>query len=73
MLRTILIVGTGGFIGSVLRYMTSVFFINHSITGFPWGTFVVNILGSLLIGIIYGLSEKGALLDAAGLERHVTQ
>lgn len=64
MLRTILIVGTGGFIGSVLRYLTSVYFANHSFTAFPWGTFTVNILGSLLIGIIYGLSEKGSLLDA---------
>lgn len=64
MLRTILIVGTGGFIGSVLRYLTSVYFANQSITAFPWGTFTVNILGSLLIGIIYGLSEKGEFLDA---------
>ena len=64
MLRAIIIVGTGGFIGSVLRYLTSVYFQSHNLTTFPWGTFTVNILGSLLIGLIYGIAEKSDYLPA---------
>lgn len=56
MLRNILLVALGGAIGSVCRYFLS--FMN---TSFPWGTFVVNILGSLLIGLLVGLVSKGAL------------
>jgi fluoride exporter len=62
MFKIILIVGSGGFIGSVLRYLTTRYIQVHYFSVFPWGTFSVNIIGSLLIGIIYGLSEKGNLL-----------
>jgi fluoride exporter len=64
MLRSLLIVGVGGFIGSVLRYLTSLYFQSTTTSLFPWGTFSVNIAGSLLIGIFYGLSEKGNLLPS---------
>ena len=56
MIRNLLLVALGGAIGSVLRYMLSS--IN---TSFPWGTFAVNILGSLLIGLLVGLVSKGVL------------
>jgi len=62
MFKIILIVGSGGFIGSVLRYLTTRYIQVHYFSVFPWGTFSVNILGSLLIGIIYGLSERGNFL-----------
>lgn len=64
MLRAIIIVGAGGFIGSVLRYLASVYFQSHNLTTFPWGTFTVNITGSLLIGLIYGIAEKADYLSA---------
>jgi fluoride exporter len=63
MFKMILIVGSGGFIGSVLRYLTTRFFQENFFSVFPWGTFSVNIIGSLIIGIIYGLSERGNLLS----------
>lgn len=51
----------GGGIGSVLRYLAQIG-INERMsgTGFPfsWGTFTVNIVGSLLIGLFYSLSER---------------
>ena len=56
MIRNLLLVALGGAVGSVLRYLLSG--IN---TSFPWSTFVVNILGSLLIGILVGLVSKGVL------------
>jgi len=56
--RILLIIGTGGFLGSVLRYLLSLAIQEKIISVFPYGTLAVNILGCLLIGIIYGISEK---------------
>jgi len=64
MLRTIFIVGAGGFIGSVLRYLVQVFVEKGLMSTFPWGTFVANIAGSFIIGVVYALAEKGNLLSA---------
>ena len=57
------LIGTGGFLGSVLRYWTSVH--TYKIFGekFPYGTFVVNVLGCLLIGFIAELSENRFLIS----------
>lgn len=63
MVKSILIVGVGGFIGSALRYMVSRYFQIHVVSVFPWGTFTVNIIGSFIIGILFGLSEKGDFLS----------
>lgn len=52
-----LLVFVGGGIGSVLRFMIGKY-LNSSESGFPYGTFAVNIIGSLLIGIILGLAVK---------------
>lgn len=56
MIRNLLLVALGGGVGSVLRYLLSG--MNAS---FPWGTFAVNILGSLIIGLLVGLVSKGVL------------
>lgn len=58
-LLPIILVGSGGLIGSVLRYLIAIFYSKHFSASFiPYGTFAVNILGCLLIGIVYGLSER---------------
>jgi CrcB protein len=62
MIKSLLIVGTGGFIGTVLRFLVSRYFQENTFSLFPWGTFTVNIVGSLLIGIFYGMSERGNML-----------
>jgi len=62
-MKILLIIGTGGFIGSVARYMISQWMQRIFETTFPIGTLTVNILGSFLIGIIYALSEKGGILS----------
>jgi CrcB protein len=64
MIKSILLVGFGGFIGSVARFLVSRYFQENVASVFPWGTFTVNIVGSLLIGLIYGFSEKGDLLNS---------
>ena len=51
----------GGGVGSVLRYLAQIS-INERMSGigfpFSWGTFIVNIAGSLLIGLFYSVSER---------------
>ena len=62
MIKTLILVGTGGFMGTVLRYLSQVFLQRLFQTTFPIGTMTVNIIGSLIIGIVYALSEKSNLL-----------
>jgi len=62
MFKSVFIAGLGGFIGTALRFLISRVFQVYQASVFPWGTFTVNILGSLVIGILFGLSEKGDLL-----------
>ena len=53
MIRELLAVGLGGAAGSVVRYMLSAWLLaGHTLLGFPAGTFAVNAVGSLLIGIL---------------------
>ena len=62
MLKTILIVGTGGFLGSVARYLTQILVEKYLHSTFPWGTFAANIAGCFIIGLVFALSERGNLL-----------
>jgi CrcB protein len=64
MIKTLLLVGTGGFFGSVSRFLASRFMQNYFPSAFPFGTFFVNITGCFLIGLIYGFSEKSSLLTS---------
>jgi CrcB protein len=55
----VIYVSLGGFIGAALRYLTSgVIGRFMPQTSFPYGTFVVNILGCLLIGVLAGVAES---------------
>ena len=63
MTRLLLLIGIGGFIGSVARYLLQQFIYRFYPASFPVGTLSVNLLGCLLIGIFYALSEKGNLLS----------
>lgn len=63
MLKSLFIVGIGGFLGTILRFLVQKAFQSADILSFPWATFLVNLLGSLFIGIIYGISEKGDWLS----------
>ena len=63
MIKNLLLVGLGGGAGSVLRYLCQKWINEYYPATFPWATLVVNILGCLLIGIIYAISEKTSLLS----------
>jgi len=59
--KVILIIGCGGFVGAVSRYLVSGWvqtFFKHP---FPYGTLAVNCIGSLLLGILAGLTQKALL------------
>lgn len=63
MFRTLIMIGAGGFLGSVSRYLASRFIQQSFLSSFPYGTFLVNVVGCLLIGFLYGLIEKGHMLS----------
>lgn len=52
MLKYVLLAGAGGFVGSALRYTVSVLMAPLCM-GFPWGTMLVNALGSFVIGVVW--------------------
>ena len=58
MIKNILLVAFGGAVGSVLRYLVSKWLQEASAVAFPVGTLVVNVVGCLLIGLIYGASDR---------------
>ena len=61
----VLLVGVGGFIGSVLRYWISEYVQQVSKSGaFPYGTLAVNVIGCFLIGFLAQLAETRGLLSA---------
>lgn len=63
MLKSVLIAGAGGFLGSALRFIISRYIQFTVDSVFPWGTFIVNIAGSFMLGIFLGISEKAGLMS----------
>jgi CrcB protein len=68
-LTNILLVGAGGFIGSVLRYLVGGYVQQYSKSiNFPYGTLAVNILGCFIIGFLAQLAEnRGVFTSEARL------
>lgn len=63
-MKDIVIVGLGGFIGAVSRYKLGGIVLHHTVNHkFPFSTFVVNLIGCFLIGILAGLAEKHHLIN----------
>jgi CrcB protein len=55
MLAKLLIIGMGGFLGSVTRYHAAQWIGQHWGRTFPLGTFIVNVSGCFLIGLLMHL------------------
>ena len=60
-MTNILFVALGGSIGAVFRYLMSIFMIQVFGSSFPFGTLLVNVLGSFLMGIVYALGQLSHL------------
>jgi CrcB protein len=63
MLRTILLIGFGGGLGSIFRYLTTLFVNKYYSLSFPLATFITNVLGCLIIGLLLGAFEKYQLTN----------
>jgi CrcB protein len=61
---TILAVAAGGALGAVTRYVLAVRVYSWLGIDFPWGTFGVNVLGSLLLGVVIALVEERGLFSS---------
>lgn len=64
-MKSLFLVGIGGFIGSILRYSASM--LIGKIGEFPLSTFVVNIVGCFMIGLLYGLAAKYEWFSSADM------
>ena len=62
-MKQLLIVGIGGFIGSIARFWVSKLNLHWHYLSIPIGTLTVNVLGSLLIGFLAGISAKSEILS----------
>ena len=58
-IRNIIAVGAGSFIGGIARYLVSLAMKGIS-KGFPWATLLVNLLGCLIIGLLWGFLSRNA-------------
>ena len=62
MIKNLLLIGTGGFLGSIARYLISQLNLTVSFHSIPVGTLTVNVAGSFLIGFLTGIAEKSMIL-----------
>ncbi len=58
--RLVLLVGLGGAIGSILRYLITEIIPSNQM---PYGTITVNLLGSMLLGIMFGAIAADAIIN----------
>ena len=63
MLKILLAIGSGSFLGGISRHLLSRAIHNSVVSALPLGTMFVNIFGCFLIGLLFGLSERGNLIN----------
>lgn len=56
--KPLLLVGLGGGIGSICRYLTALLVNRYWKSPFPMATFAINMLGCFIIGILAGIAFK---------------
>lgn len=61
---SLVLIGLGGFAGAIARYVVDGAVADRTGGGFPWGTLVINVSGSFLLGLLFALSAERALLPA---------
>lgn len=60
----IVLIGLGGFLGAIARYLVDTVVSERTGGGFPWGTLAVNLSGSLALGILFALTAERGILPA---------
>lgn len=54
-MQYVLLAATGGAIGATIRYLINIGMTRWLGSSFPWGTFLINVTGSLAMGVVVGL------------------
>jgi CrcB protein len=63
-MRTVIVVGVAGFIGAIARYGIDGLIVQRSGGSFPWGTFLINISGSFVLGLLFAVLVEGRIAVA---------
>jgi fluoride exporter len=63
---TVLLVIVGGALGAPARYLTDRLVQSRHDSGFPWGTFTVNTVGSLILGMVLGWNGSAQVTALIG-------
>jgi CrcB protein len=71
-MRTVMAVGVAGFIGAIARYGIDGLIVQKSGGSFPWGTFVVNISGSFVLGLLFAVLVEGRVAAAPWIRTAAT-
>lgn len=58
LIKTLIYIAIGGALGSVLRFLSSVFVNKYWASSFPLATLIINVLGCFLIGFLFGFFDK---------------
>jgi CrcB protein len=58
MIKNLLLIGLSGGVGSMARFLCQKWFSEHYPNHFPWGTFLVNMTGCFLIGILWAATFR---------------
>lgn len=62
-MKEFLLVGAGGFVGSIARFLFSKLNLSWHFMSLPMGTLSVNVIGSFIIGLLAGLSAKSPFIS----------
>ena len=57
-------IGVGGFFGAIARYLVDGWIIARTGAAFPWGTLVVNLSGSFVLGLLFALAIERNVMPA---------
>jgi len=60
----LVLIGLGGAAGAVTRYLVDSWVAQRTAAAFPWGTLVVNVSGSFILGILFALAVERDILPA---------
>ena len=63
-MKQLLLVGFGGFIGSIARFLVSKLNISWQFMSIPMGTLTVNVVGSFIIGLLVAISAKNEMFSS---------
>jgi CrcB protein len=62
-MERLLLIALGGAIGTILRYLTSVFAVRWFGPEFPYGTLLVNLSGAFIIGLVQELGTETVVIS----------